>query len=216
MASELSSAQQARWASRGVRMLSGRSGTSALGMLLQSDLTEAAVFDVDWGRFVDVPSEAPAFFEALLSGAQANSVRSSSAPASARQTARLPNPATASREEIEAFCDDAVAASLGVPPGSLDRDRAIRELGFDSLMALETRNRLQREASVSVPVVRLLDGSSIRDLARFVGDEARRASIPATAADAVTPEEARALLARLAELTDEDVETLLVRLQPRT
>jgi len=215
MATELTASQQARWTARGVRMLAGRSGTGALGALLQSDLTEAAVFDVDWRKFVGMPSEAPAFLERLVTS-EAETPSAAAAP-SAQLLPRL-DAAAASGEQIEAFCEAAVAASLGVPSGSLDRDRPIRELGFDSLMALETRNRVGRGAGVTVPVVRLLDGSSIRDLARFVGDEACRSAartVPMVP-DAVTPEAARALLARLSELTDEDVDALLVRLQPQT
>jgi acyl transferase domain-containing protein len=209
MAMELTSAQQGRWSARGVRMLAGRSGTGALGTLLQSDLTEAAVFDVDWRTFIDTASEAPAFLERVVTADNISAVVAVAADSSA---ARLENPADAPIAEIETFCEGAVAASLGVPLGTLDRDRPIRELGFDSLMALETRNRLHRGTGVSVPVVRLLDGSSIRELSRFVRDEARRTAsgLP----DVVTPEAARALLARLAELTDDDVDTLLVRLQP--
>jgi hypothetical protein len=214
MATELTSAQQARFAARGVRMLAGRSGTGALAALLQSDLTDAAVFDVDWRRFVGSPVEAPPFLEHLVGEVGDGAAV---AAAAAPELTSLENLADASIEQVEAFCEGAVAASLGVPPGTLDRDRPIRELGFDSLMALETRNRVQRGAAVTVPVVRLLDGSSIRELARFVRDEARggAARSEPVPSGPVTPEAARALLARLPELTDEDVEALLVRLQPQ-
>ena len=215
MATELTSAQQARWAARGVRMLAGRSGTGALGTLLQSDLTSAAVFDVDWRRFLDAGGGVSPFLERLAAVEPGGSAAAVSTPET--QSRRLHNPADASIEQVEDFCDGAVAASLGVPAGSLDRARPIRELGFDSLMALETRNRVQRGAAVSVPVVRLLDGSSIRDLAQFVRDEARRGALHAAPAvrGTITAEAARALLARLEDLSDDEVETLLVRLQPQ-
>lgn len=214
MAAELTSAQQARWAARGVRMLAARSGIGALAGLLQSDLTDAAVFDVDWQRFIGMSSAAPAFLERLVTAEESGDVAVTAA-APEPQVIRLEDPANASIEEVEDLCEGAVAASLGVPPGSLDRDRPIRELGFDSLMALETRNRVQRGAAVTVPVVRLLDGSSIRELARFVREDARRGApgTSAAAPDVVTPEAARALLARLSDLTDDDVDALLVRLQ---
>ena len=113
----------------------------------------------------------------------------------------------------EAFCREVVAASLGVPPASVDVQCPIRELGFDSLMALEARNRIQRTVSVSVPVVRLLDGSTVRELAAHVAGEAQRGSGPGTPRE-LSPDEAAELLARLPQLTDAEVDTLLERLQP--
>ena len=170
------------------------------------------MFDVDWKLFAGDGPGVP-FLERLL-GAD-DRVPSAAAPAT-DPALRLDDPATATIDAVEAFCRAAVAASLGVPADAVDGDGPIRELGFDSLMALETRNRLRRGAGVSIPVVRLLDGSSVRDLARQVFEETRPRSTGAVraAGDRMAADEARALLARLSDLSDADVDALLNQLQP--
>lgn len=215
MATDLTAAQQQRWIARGVRMLAGASGTGALATLLQEDLTHAAVFDVDWERFAG-GAPLPPFLERLAGATPSRGLHAPDASPAGNLALVLPNPAGAPPDAFEAFCAAAVAASLGVAASALDRDRPIRELGFDSLMALETRNRLQRGAGVSVPVVRLLDGSSIRDVAQRLFEETHRDQRrDETGADGrITAEEARALLARLPELSDDELDALLNQLQP--
>ena len=50
----------------------------------------------------------------------------------------------------------------------IDVDDQIGQLGLDSLMALEVRNAVDRELGVSLPVVALMDGSSIRSLGALI------------------------------------------------
>jgi acyl carrier protein len=45
-----------------------------------------------------------------------------------------------------------------------DPDRSLMEMGMDSLMAMELRNRIQAALKVQMPVAELLNGPSIRQL----------------------------------------------------
>jgi hypothetical protein len=62
--------------------------------------------------------------------------------------------------------------------------------------------------------VRLLDGTSTRELATFVASQAASTGRVRYASSAPTPADAAALLARLGELTEDEVDDLLRRLQP--
>jgi hypothetical protein len=75
-------------------------------------------------------------------------------------------------------------------------------------MAVELRNRLERALGVRVPVVELLKGSTTAELATRVADGFTRSAL---SAPAPIPRriDSRTLLARLDELSDEEVEALL-------
>ncbi|MFF4283666.1 beta-ketoacyl synthase N-terminal-like domain-containing protein, partial [Streptomyces kronopolitis] len=64
------------------------------------------------------------------------------------------------------------AAVLGYhKPESLEARSAFRDLGFDSLTAVELRGRLNTETGLRLPATVVFDYPSPVDLARFLGDE---------------------------------------------
>ncbi|TLW91362.1 SDR family NAD(P)-dependent oxidoreductase [Saccharomonospora piscinae] len=74
-------------------------------------------------------------------------------------------------EIVELVCAH-VATVLGHPSDtSIDTDRAFRDLGFDSLTAVELRNRLSAATGVRLPSTLIFDYPNPRVLARFVVDE---------------------------------------------
>ncbi|HSM56063.1 MAG TPA: amino acid adenylation domain-containing protein [Candidatus Sulfomarinibacteraceae bacterium] len=66
----------------------------------------------------------------------------------------------------QAYLREWAAAVLGLPPAQLDPSRPLDTLGLDSLMAVELRNRIERELGLTLPVVKFLQGPSVQDLAR--------------------------------------------------
>lgn len=61
-----------------------------------------------------------------------------------------------------------VGGLLGVTEQDLDHDKRISQLGFDSLMAVQLKNRLEKELGVVVPMAALLSGPTIDDLTATV------------------------------------------------
>ena len=68
--------------------------------------------------------------------------------------------------QIERYLAEQVAAVMGFPIGRVERSVPLTGLGIDSLMAVELRNRVERDLGVRLSVVELLQGPSIAALAR--------------------------------------------------
>jgi len=82
---------------------------------------------------------------------------------------------------LENYLLPALAAILGVEPASINSMRSLSDYGLDSLMALEFKNKIAANLSVTIPTVRFLDGPSLREVAAQIGRELPEASVLSTA-----------------------------------
>jgi aryl carrier-like protein len=81
----------------------------------------------------------------------------------------IEEPAESRPALMTAFLSDQLVTVLALGPTyKVDPRRSIVEIGVDSLMAMELRNRLQASLNVRVAVADLLDGPSPEQLARAV------------------------------------------------
>ncbi|TDV47980.1 type I polyketide synthase [Actinophytocola oryzae] len=69
---------------------------------------------------------------------------------------------------IRAVVRDQVAAVLGHDPADLDPTRGFTELGFDSLTAVELRNRLDAVSGLRLPATLVFDHPSVDAVTRFL------------------------------------------------
>ncbi|MDT5082958.1 MAG: hypothetical protein QOJ61_1, partial [Mycobacterium sp.] len=98
---------------------------------------------------------------------------------------------------LESYLRDQVAGKFGMTPSSLDIEVPINHLEIDSLIAVELRTQIERDLGIAVPVVRLLDGSSIAGLADWLGD--RLSGDDPVGPDPTVTADSNATLARLPE-----------------
>ncbi|WP_072477681.1 type I polyketide synthase [Amycolatopsis australiensis] len=158
---------------RGVRAMDPALALTVLGQALAADETFLAVADVDWARFV------PAFTAArprpLLDELPEVRRVLETAPGTSGSSLARELSGLSERARAEALLDlvrAETAAVLGYPgPEAVEPDRAFRDLGVDSLIALEVRNRLVAATGLALPAVVLFDHPDPRRLAALLGRE---------------------------------------------
>ena len=173
--SELGEAEEQRERIAGRREASGtgwftpEQGFKVFERLLRHDATSAVVAAVDWPVFGESLEGRPSLLEDLLAVAADDGDDST---ASEDLLARLGATPEAGREDLlVSFLQQEVQAVLRLPSAPASAV-GFFDLGMDSLMAVELRNRLNRSFSgtYAAPNTLVFDYPTIADLARHLAD----------------------------------------------
>jgi acyl transferase domain-containing protein/SAM-dependent methyltransferase len=176
----------ARLQSRGMSAIAPDAGFAALDLLLQADRPQAAVIPIDWPTVIaglNGASVAP-----ILSTLVASELDAASSDARpGRNDALLATLAQAPPADVERQLRDYVLAALGTVLGrelaTVDADRSLPQLGLDSLLAMELRNRILSELELDVALERLIEGITPSGLAAELA-AILLVTLPAAPADA--------------------------------
>ncbi|MGA4876704.1 type I polyketide synthase [Streptomyces lydicamycinicus] len=160
---------------RGLPAMAPELAISALAAALGQDETCLTVADVDWDRFIPgftFARPSPLFAgvpeaRGLLSGGDGPAVADS---ALRRELAGLTD---ADRDKaLLDFVRTQIADVLGYDsPELVDPARAFKDLGFDSLSAVEFRNRLTTASGLTLPATMIFDYPTPAVLVRHLRDE---------------------------------------------
>lgn len=60
--------------------------------------------------------------------------------------------------------------ALQMNPDDIDERQPLIDMGIDSLLAVEFKNRVTQVTDVELPVVRMLGGASLRDVSQWMAD----------------------------------------------
>jgi len=96
---------------------------------------------------------------------------------------------------------EAAALILEIAPDAVDSGQPLQEMGLDSMMAVELRNRLQQEFGMDIPATLLFDHPSIDRLTSYF----KREVLGSTYESAVKSEPA------LEEISEHEMAELLAR-----
>ncbi len=172
MASGLDLRDQLRIAGSGVELIQPQHGLAILESLLcgqsgsQVPLPcQIGVFPVDWGRAAQADPQIAALSilaEIIDQGKARANARE--VPAFARREL-LTAEAQAQRVMLLSYLRRQVARELLVREEEIAENQPLMNLGFDSLMAVQVKNRLETDLGLTVPVVELLDNSTITQIA---------------------------------------------------
>jgi acyl transferase domain-containing protein/acyl-CoA synthetase (AMP-forming)/AMP-acid ligase II/acyl carrier protein len=210
---------------RGLMLMDADPALAALERVLGDDETTIAIADMDWSRFA--PAYAAARARPLLrelpeaERAVNGSAEPSSQPTAGRkrtgevrQQLLAIEPGRRRRDALVQHCRAEVGRVLKLDPSRVDTTAPLSSMGFDSLLSLELKKRLEASLDVELPATLAWRYPTIDALAPFL---AERMAVPLEPpAGAAVPSPAPPGPAGPAEavdvdrLSDADVEALLL------
>lgn len=180
--------EQALLARFGITTMAPAAALGALDRLLTGDRPQVAVARVNGRVFKDLfELRGPKPFLSVLGAPTAKTATPSGRSAEIEAIAAAPS--AQRRERLQAFLQAQVAAVLGMKAGDQpDPKRGFFEMGIDSLMAVDLRNRLVQAFGRSFPSTLAFDYANIRLLAAHLAEDVLDdAAVEMASAPAVVP-----------------------------
>nr|MBA2244702.1 KR domain-containing protein [Gemmatimonadota bacterium] len=210
-----------RVAAQGVGTISPEEGLRVLEALLEGGHTQVAVQPVDWSTYLSTAGDLAPWLAEVARNRSAPTVpvHEAAIVPPAQQTASLAErlaaaPAGDQRELLMAHVHEQVVRVIGLGPGqSVDPRQPLSDLGIDSLMAVELRNRLGTTlgAKRTLPATLVFDHPTIGALTDYLAREVL--ALDWRVAATTITERPADLLDEIEGLSDEEVERLFAGIE---
>jgi NADPH:quinone reductase-like Zn-dependent oxidoreductase/SAM-dependent methyltransferase len=202
-----------RLAGQGVGRMRPEEGIAALEVVMAGGATQVMVAPMDWAVFLSRLSggRPPSLLRDVARRAQAAAAATAPAQPARDLRADLDAAAPARRHGIlRDHIAERTRRVLGLEAAqTVDVLRPLKELGIDSLMAVELRNVLKSDLALDggLPATLVFDYPTVDGIAHFLARDVLGLETPSSAA---APEPATAtVLSRVEDLSDEEVDRLL-------
>src|SRR4029077_13944597 len=162
------------WEARGIQRITPNQTLEAMSMIVSQDISHLAVAKLDWKLLQKSFTQMAGF--PWAANVMAEGAFESSNESSRQNGGQLRQKlfATAPDERqhlLESHFGEQMALALRLPGSRLDIHQPITNFGFDSLMAIEFRNRIQTDLGVILPIVHLLQGASVAQIVTILLDQ---------------------------------------------
>jgi myxalamid-type polyketide synthase MxaD len=152
----------------GARVLSTQLALEAMERLLEQGAIQTGVMSIDWKtwhRWTYGGLAISPYLSLLVSNSRvAGNTVTADSPRERILGARLEQRS----EMVDSYLAGEMALILKVPLSLVDREKPIVNMGFDSLMSIELKNRIETHLGVSVAMSRLIQSPTILELTDFV------------------------------------------------
>lgn len=203
----------APWTARGLGAIDAAEAFPRLERLLQAPVARAVILPIDWTRFL---AQLPPGVDRRFFGAVAPTERvRTPEPGRGALLARLRSLApTRRRDALMEHLAERATQVLGLDRRTpIDSSRALKDVGLDSLMAVELRNALARSTGHPLPATLLFDYPTLDALAAHLVRVLELEGAPSAAAPSADGAASVAVstLAAVSALSDDEAEALLLR-----
>ena len=174
---------QAAWRARGLVPMSAARAFAALDRLLAQEQGHAIIADIDWDRVFAQDGENNA--QPLFAEMMPRVMRTPAAPEPELALAELRTlPPSLHRSELVKLLARRVRSLLELPEDTvLSPATALKDIGLDSLLAVELRNQLARLGGTPLPATLAFDHPTLEALADRLSTVWDLASDPTPTAD---------------------------------
>ena len=213
MAAAQGEREQRRWASQGMGLIAPEQGVQAFGEVLRLNTAQVGILPIHWPKLSkQFGGNVPPFYSEVA-GAAASADSGGQAASGPDVIKQLEAAAPEERYDLLlAHVQEQVARVFGLDPAKpLDRRQALSEMGMDSLMSVELKNRLQSSLGRSLPTTLAFDYPTIEALAGYLAAEVLAlAATPGKQAVAGENGDQQAeILVDVDQLSDQEVDSLL-------
>jgi len=184
-----------RMSDQGIDSFSPSAGVDVLEKLVSRNPVQAVAMAIDWNQWFRNFDEArrKPLLARLAAELEANSETEPGHKLTVIDSILDAENADEARQSLLSYLRQEVRKVLRISDDRLDSGVGLNRLGLDSLMAVELRNRIEFDLSLPIPVVQLLRGPSLIELAELLYSEIEKTAVT------------------VAGLSDEEVDDILVR-----
>jgi malonyl CoA-acyl carrier protein transacylase len=171
-----------RIGSKGEETMAPQQAFQALEQLLWDSPVQVGVSSINWSRYLSEQSATWPFFtdfQAEIQGVRPWSVEGTKQEnkGNSLRDSLVSAPLAERQQLLESRITEQVAKVLGFSATQMDIAQSLTSLGLDSLMAIELRSWLNQETGVQLPVMTIMQGPSISQLAELILEELALAKI---------------------------------------